>query len=274
MKSATVSRYLAAVVLTTGLAAISIPSSSAAGIRPRLHSTASALSYTLFGWNGKDVSVPVVLSGAFSAAPTGARAQLLSRTFPFTGSEVPGRIETLVVASGGSAPFSFSVQPETATEYFVHLLGPDGSLDNSFELRTVYVTSRWSLVPLTFNCRAGTCHAALRLLRFLPASVRKYELTKPYYDYLGVSFAKHSLPPAPKYLYLEHSWTTSRTSAVPTVAGEFETTFHYSFRLDAPHYRYTSYACAIGSEARDGFGLPGPNLCGAAKVPANEGYLG
>ncbi|MHB1508519.1 MAG: hypothetical protein ACYCST_00390 [Acidimicrobiales bacterium] len=274
MKSATASRYLAAVLLTAGLAGLSVPSSSAAGIRPRLHLAASTPSYTLFGWNGRDVSVPVVLSGAFSGAPKGARAQLLSRTFPFTGNELPGRIETLVVANDGSAPFSFSVQPEGATQYFVHLLGPDGSLDNSFELRTVYVTSRWSLEPLAFDCRAATCHASLRLLRFLPAGVRKYELTKPYYDYLGVSFAKRSLPPAPRYLYLQHSWTTSHTSAVPHVAGEFETTFRYSFRLDEPHYRYTSYACTVDSEAKDGFGLPGRNLCGAAKVPANEGYLG
>ncbi len=274
MKSSTASRYVAVVAMTAGLGALAVPSSSAAGVGARLHSTAPALSYTLFGWNGRGVSTPVVLSGAFSGAPSGARARLLSETFPFTGNKRLDQIETLVVSADGSAPFSFSVQPEIATKYFVDLLGPGNSLDNSFELRTVYVTSRWSLVPLAFACRSGTCRASMQLLRFLPAGVRKYELTKPYYDYLGVSFAKGSLPPAPKYLFLQHSWSTSRTSAVPNVAGEFETTFHYSFRLDEPHYRYTSYACTIDTESKDGFGLPGRSVCGSVKVPANEGYLG
>lgn len=254
-------------------AASSSASASSRSSRSSMRASASLPSYTLFGWDNQAVSAPVALSGTFSNAPAGASAQLFSKGFPFTGKEQAGRIEALTVASDGSAPFSFSVRPTTATRYFVELLDPGGSLDNTFQLHTVYVASKRRLLPKKVSCTASTCRVVFSLVRFLPPGVAKYELTKPYYDYLGLAFARAAPPPSPKVMIRQRPWSASRTIA-SRVAGRYETSFRFSFHLKARHYRYVSDVCTIDSEQTDGFGLPGRHGCGSASVPVGGPYLG
>ena len=263
---------IAAALTSAGLAA---PARAAAlpGMFAR-RQTASSLNYTFFGWHGKAVSVPVALSGTFTDAEAGEKVQLFWKQFPFSGPEQAGPTKALLVTGKSTAAFSFSVQPETATEYVVDLLNPDGTVNGSFPLETLYVVSARTLGAGNVTCTGDTCHISFTLRRFLPAGVSTAELAKPYFEYLGLKFRADGTPSPPAVMLRQHGWTVSRTTAVPKVAGEYETTFRLSFHLAKANYSYVADACTVDSEASDGFGLPGPHACGAARVPVATGYLG
>ncbi|MGD0592966.1 MAG: hypothetical protein ABSB54_04705 [Acidimicrobiales bacterium] len=257
------------------MAGLAVPTSASAAPPPATIKAARAsVNYTFFGWHGKAVSEPVVLSGTFTDAVAGEKAQLLWKPFPFTGAEQVGPSKALSVARNHKAPFSFSVQPETATEYSVNLLNPDGSVNGTFALETLYVVSTRSLGAGKVDCIGNTCHISFTLLRFLPVAVSTAELAKPYYDYLGLSFSGRSTPAPPTFMYRKSGWTVSKTTAVPRVASEYETTFRLSFHLAKANYSYVADACTIDSESTDGFGLPGHHACGNARVPVTTSYLG
>jgi hypothetical protein len=275
MKSRLVTRSLvvvgAAMVLATLASTGGTPASAA--VRAGIHSSTS-ITYTTFGYKNQAVSAPVTEAGTFSNAPKGGSAQLFSKPFPFTGAMQPGQKEVLNVAENGTAPFSFSVQPQRATEYFVELLNADGSVNNTFQLQTVYVISTRALTGGQVTCSGDSCTITFTFMRFLPSGVSKYELTKPYRVYLGVTFAKSGTPPPPKYMYLQEGWTGTKTTPVPKVAGEYEATFHVSFKATEPSFSFVVDACTIDTETKDGFGLTGTHGCGSAKVSTTTSYLG
>jgi hypothetical protein len=256
-----------ATLTTSGSAAAS--AALRAGIR-----ASGSITYTTFGYKNQGVSTPITQAGTFSNAPTGASAQILSKPFPFTGALQPGQKEVLKVAPNGTAPFSFLVQPQRATEYFVELLNANGTVNNTFQLQTVYVVSTRSFSGGQVTCSGAACRVTFTLLRFLPSGVSKYELTKPYRVYLGVNFAKSGTPPPPKYMYLQEGWTGTKTTPVPKVADEYEATFQVSFKATEPSFSYVADACTIDTETKDGFGLPGTHGCGSEKVSTTTSYLG
>jgi hypothetical protein len=276
MKSRLGTRLLAAAGAAVVLATLATSGGAAASAAPRAASVraSGSITYTTFGYKNQGVSTPIAQAGTFSNAPQGASAQIFSKPFPFTGAMQAGQKETLKVAQNGTAPFSFSVQPQRATEYFVELLNPNGSVNNTFQLQTVYVVSTRTLAGGQVSCSGGTCRVTFTLLRFLPAGVSKYELTKAYRVYLGVNFAKSGTPPSPKYMYLQEGWTGSKTTPVPKVADEYEATFHVSFKATEPSFSYVADACTIDTETKDGFGLPGTHGCGSEKVSTTTSYLG
>jgi hypothetical protein len=257
---------VSSVLLAGGAASASTP----AGMSPAV----ATPTYTTFGSQGQGVSAPITLAGTFSNAPSGSSAQLFSKAFPFSGSKMAGATEKLTVSSKGTAPFSFTVRPEIATKYWVELLNPDGSVDSTFKLQTVYVVSTRALVPVSQSCTNKTCQVRFSLFRYLPSAVSTYELAKPYYDYLGITWSTTSTPPPPSTMNLVHGWTVSATTPVRNATDEFETTFGFSFTLQEPWFSFASTACTIDSVTKDGFGLPGSHGCGSAQVPVSSSYLG
>jgi hypothetical protein len=249
-----------------------VPAAASAVVQPRLSLKGSSISYTAFGWKNRAESIPLTLRGSFTGAPAGAKARLLSKPFPFTGARRQGQLKNLTV-SKGTADFAFTVQPQVATEYFVELLNANGTVNDIFQVQTVYVVSTRNLGTGTINCVGNTCHVYFTIERFLPTVVSTYELAKPYHDYLGVAFSAKGGAPAPTVMDLVHGWTQSKTTAMST-PDEYRTTFHFSFHLNKTNYSYHADACTIDSEAKDGFGLPGHHGCGNAKVAVDTTYLG
>ena len=275
MKIRRVSRSLFALGVALVVSSLLLPGAAASASTPAgMSSAPAAPTYTTFGSQGQGVSAPITLAGTFSNAPTGSSAQLFSMAFPFSGSKQAGRTEKLTVGSTGTAQFSFTVRPEIATKYWVRLLNPDGSVDGTFGLQTVYVVSTRVLVPVSETCTNKTCQVRFSLFRYLPSAVSTYELTKPYYDYLGITWSRTSTPPPPSTMNLVHGWTVSATTPVPKATDEFETTFGFSFTVKEPWFSFASTACTIDSVSKDGFGLPGSHGCGSAQVPVSSSYLG
>jgi len=122
------------------------------------------------------------------------------------------------------------------------------------------------------SCTISTCEVSVTMHWFLPPSVAKTELAKPFYDYLGLSLANGGSPPAPKFMRLRHDWKTGPKTG--GARGEHSISFQFSFSATARHYVYVVDVCTIDTESLDGFGLPGHHGCGSTVVPVSTGYLG
>lgn len=274
------SRFISRSVFALGVAALVASGSlltggvASAASPATMRAASGEVSYTVFGWQNRAISAPVTLAGRFTDVAKGSSAQLVVRTFPFSGAKTPGPTQKLTVRPDASALFSFIVRPQIATQYWVRLIKPDGSLGRLYRLQSLEVVSTRYTVFDWESCVNRTCKLSFTLFRYLPPAVSSYELAKPYYEYLGITWSSSNTPPAPKRLSLVHGWAVSRTTAVANGKDEFQTTFSFSFKMQQQWFSLASTACTIDSVAKDGFGRATSSGCGDRSVPLDASYLG
>lgn len=227
---------------------------------------------TLVAYRGHGGSTAGAVSGTVSGARRGDKATLLYEKFPATSYARGGSV---TLAGGASAPYSFRVRPEVATNYKIRVTGSGlGPVPDS-AVRTVFVESVGSITGRRSCSRPArpVCHIKLRLYVNVPVSTYRTEAAKHWYLYAGLRLARHRRPPAPRTLTLSQTATASHPQRKHLY--QFVITLRYRFRIG----RHDAYVwrvnfCTRDSEATDGLGLPGHHGCGDRRIRTRTSYLG
>jgi hypothetical protein len=215
------------------------------------------------------------IHGKITGAAAGEVAALYAQQFPYK--KPPVRLGSVTLKS--STPvYSFAVVPDLATKYAVRLFASGtaraplatSKTQNVFVLANVSVTGGKSCQ----NDRP-VCHETYHLYTILPPSGLSTEIGKHIYPYVGVNLSPTSVPPTPKWLYL-NAYNSSVTTGHRINAGEFVNTLTFRFTIgnDAASTNWTS--CDRDTVTVDGLGLPGHHGCGTlSRVPGTTFlYLG
>jgi hypothetical protein len=166
------------------------------------------------------------------------------------------------------------VTPSVATHYTVKLLANDTTTTPIVASLTkvVYVATDQSTGALQ-PCHRPVCTETIQIDTYVPASALGTEMAKHVYPYFGINLGSSSIPPAPKWLYLNAA-DAKVTPSREVSAGEFENTLTFSFTIGNHSYNWEPNFCTKDAVTTDGLGLPGSHDCGASKIPPVVSYLG
>jgi len=244
---------------------------ASASTTPQITSNSTQLRYVIYGIPTHSITT---LAGKTSNTPPGSVAALFESSFPFKTAPHQVASETLSPSSSGAASYSFKVGPTVASQFVVKI-EYEGSVLAETKVQTVYVVSGRAIAALRAKCVRPYCSVTFTYFRFLPPVVSKYELTKRFYDYLGIDWSRTSKnPPPPKWMSLRQGWKVSASTPVPNAKNEYQTMFSFSFKILASGIAWEADTCNIDTESKDGFGLPSSTGCGDPTIPAHPGYLG
>jgi hypothetical protein len=214
--------------------------------------------------------------GKVRDAARGDVARLYAQPFPYTARPAP--VASVVLhPKRKQAPYAFQVTPEVATRYHVSVFpGRKAAVSlASSPTATIYVAPSVSEGSAQ-RCSRPTCHESLTLNVFVPPAALGTEITKPWYTYFGLNLSKPPArpPAAPSVLLLGAGGPRVSTPRAVS-ADEFVVGVTFSFGVGKKDgYTWLWAACARGSLAADGLGLPGSQLCGAKSIPTAHSYLG
>jgi Protein kinase domain len=213
--------------------------------------------------------------GEVKGARRGYVARLYAQPFPF--SARPAAVASVALhPTHKLAPYTFTVTPSLATRYYVSVYQnrkSHRSLGRS-PGAMIYVATSMTR-GLSQPCKRPTCHETFRLNVYVPPLSLSSELSKRWYTYFGLNKSKSAKAPAgPTVLQLGAG--SPKISAPKRVsANEYAVTVTFTFPIGKKDgYTWFWAACAQGSEATDGVGLPGAHGCGAKAIPAVHSYLG
>ena len=272
---AAVAAVPAASAATSRAANSSAAISSPAAVSVTIH-TSSTLSKvtgrTLVAYRGRGGSTTATVRGVVSGAHRGDKATLLYEHF---GARSYAKGGSVTLGSGSSAPYSFQVRPEIATNYKIQVTGSGlGTVPDS-PVRTVFVEALGSITGPRSCSRPArpVCHIRLRLFVNVPVSAYRTEAAKHWYLYAGLRLAPHRTPPAPRTLTLSPTASASRPQRKHLY--QFVITLRYRFRIGRHDgFSWRVNFCTLDSERTDGLGLPGHHGCGNKRINARTSYLG
>jgi hypothetical protein len=139
----------------------------------------------------------------------------------------------------------------------------------------VYVTEFRSYGSATQSCGTVppvTCHFGFTVSETLPSADLGLEMHKHVFPYFGLNLSPTSIPPAPKWLFLNAGNPSVTVSKVN--AGEFKVRVNFTFSVGSDGARWDANVCQQDTLSRDGFGLPGSHGCGASQISATAPYIG
>lgn len=253
---------LPALAAATGSASLTISASSKIG---------KLFGYVAVGYRSGVYSI-VTISGKVTGAAANDVVRLYAQPFPYK------KAAAVVAASAPfgatTATYSLTNRPTVATRYTAKLFASGTA---TTPLATSAVQTVYALVgglPPTGirTCARPTCHEAITLWLYTPASSLKTQMGQAFYPYFAVNLSKTKASP-PKYLYLNAGKATVGKT-VRVHADEYRVTVTYTFTVGKDAYDWNWLACAKDVEAVDGVGLPGHHGCGAKKISVNVTYLG
>jgi len=215
------------------------------------------------------------IHGKITGAAAGDVATLYYQRFPYKKPAAPLASKTL---TAGTQTYSFKVTPPLATRYTVRLFPSSTS-------HTPIATSKGQNVYVLANgnvtggnsCQNDrpVCHETYHVYTILPPSALSTEIGKHLYPYVGVNLSPTSVPPPPRWLYL-NAYHSSVTTGHRISAGEFVNIFTFRFTLGNDGYRFNWVLCTRDTVSKDGLGLPGSHGCGYLQRVSgtNIPYLG
>jgi len=213
------------------------------------------------------------IHGTITGATADEVATLYARQFPYTKPAKPVASVTLSPA-GTTTPYSFTVTPNLATRYKVKLFASSTATTPlaTSPTQNLYVLPK-VLVNNPQQCARPVCRERFRIRTFLPNSALRFEMKNHLYPYFGLRLGATSIPPPPKWLYLNGG--NARVSASSRIsATEFARTLRFSFRIGNHSYYWLWNACNKDFVSKDGLGLPGHHGCGARRIARTVHYLG
>jgi hypothetical protein len=216
------------------------------------------------------------LYGEVKDAARGYVARLYAQPFPYTAK--PGPVASVVLHSKSKkAPYLFQVTPSVATRYYVSVFQSRTGRRSlaSSPTATVYVVPSLSHTSAQ-ACKRPTCHETFSLNVLVPAQAIATEISKTWYTYFRLNLSKSPARPPAAPTVLQLGAGGPHVSAPRQVSGDdFAVTVTFSFPIGKKNgYAWLWTACAPGSVALDGIGLPGPHGCGGKSVPVVHSYLG
>jgi len=222
--------------------------------------------WTVYGDSHFDTAT---VSGKVSGAPAHSDVRLVSEVFPFKAVTTVG---SKVLPS--SSAYSFTVEPDYATKYWVEVFGP-GAPSSPIATSSrvvVYVTSYFDLATPFPACARPVCHERGELIIRLPAAAAGREVAKKIYAYFALNLSPVKEPVPPKRLKLTDHFSFGSLKKIS--ATEYQRTLSFSFTIDNDGYYYEWDLCTKDTEAADGLGLPGSHSCGAEYISTKIKYLG
>jgi hypothetical protein len=214
-----------------------------------------------------------LITGQITGARAGEVIRLYAQSFPF--SRAATREQTQVLQSGGTVPYTFSVQPRVATRFTVKLFRSRQAATPLAQStpRPVYVADGGS-ASRPARCGRPVCRQAIHVTIRLPQSAVPTEMAKHWYVYLTVKLGRPGgkNPSAPTWLYLDGQASQSAVTRLSPTS--YKLTISFSFRIGNHRYSYGWTACTKDTETTDGIGLPRHHGCGDPKVRASTAYLG
>ena len=218
-----------------------------------------------------------VFVGEVEGATAGEVARLYAQQFPFTSPPAPVQSVTLKPA-GGTAQYVFRVAPALATRYQVRLLRNATAATPlaTTASRTVYVKDSYSVPPnsITSDCAPGAspgtlaCTIKLSVIAYVAPSALQTEMSQPNYLYqipLTTPGAALKTGTATELLVTNATFTTHRVAD-----NAYEITVSYSSTAGGV---LASAFCTKPAEAQDGFGLPGPSICGSGAISESDYWI-
>lgn len=226
-------------------------------------------SFVVYRVNGWDKAT---LHGTVANAASGEVAALYAQQFPFKKAAV--RVVSVTLKTAKTA-YSFTVTPSLATHYNVRLFAnakASAALVSS-PVQTLYVATDQS-TSAPQKCGRPVCRQTLTVDTYVPASALAFEMSKRVYPYFGFTLGSTSIPPEPKWLYL-NGGNAKVTKSRRISAGEFENTLTFSFTIGAhDSASWLPSFCTKDAVSTDGLGLPGAHGCGASRIASSQSYLG
>jgi len=201
------------------------------------------------------------IHGKITGAAAGEVAALYAQQFPYK--KPPVRLGSVTLKS--STPvYSFPVTPILATHYVVKLFasGTAKAAIATSKVRNVYVLASGNVTggKSCANDRP-VCHETFHIYTIVPASALRTEMGKHIYPYVGVTLSPTSVPPPPKWLYL-NAYHASVTAGRRINVGEFVHVFTFRFTIGNNGANFNWVTCDRDTVSRDGIGLPGSHGCG------------
>jgi hypothetical protein len=211
------------------------------------------------------------LHGTIANATTGEVAALYAQPFPYK--KPPTRVASITLKAAKTA-YSFTVTPSVVTHYAVRLFASSTTTAAvaSSPAKTLYVTTDQSTNEPQ-KCSRPVCHETFRIDTYVPASALSVEMSKHLDAYIGINLGGASIPPEPKWLYL-NAGNAKVTKSRRISAGEFENTLTFSFTVGSHSIYWLPDFCTRDAVGKDGLGLPGYHDCGASRIPSDQDYLG
>ena len=201
------------------------------------------------------------IHGKITGAAAGEVAALYAQQFPYK--KPPVRLGSVTLKS--STPvYSFTVTPDLATHYAVKLFasGTARAAMATSKAKNVYVLANgYATGGKSCQNDRPVCHETYHLYTFVPPSALSTEMGKHVYPYVGVSLSPTSVPPPPKWLYL-NAYHSVVTRGHRINAGEFVNVFTFRFTIGNGSANYTAVTCDRDTVSKDGIGLPGSHGCG------------
>jgi len=197
------------------------------------------------------------LSGTVGGAAAGTRVTLQQVTFPFRAAF--RSVATTTTHSGGG--YAFSVRPTVATRYRAV------SHAKASSVVTYYVSSSSRDISLPNCAGQSRCQATWVFDEMLPPNVARSEAAKHVYFYDAIRSG--SLPPTRMFLD-----PAARVTVKSLTASRYRVTSAWTMQFPAGSYMWHANLCTRDTYAKDGFGLPGSNGCGAPSVSTAAKYLG
>ncbi len=217
------------------------------------------------------------IDGSLRGVSRGETARLYAQPFPFRRRPSPAGPPVTLHPAGPAktASYSFQVTPARATRYHVEVFSSrlaSSPLARS-AVTTVYVTGGWRPLRDAGPCNRPVCSETVSGEVLLPPSALSTEMAKPERPYFGLSLAKSANAVAPATLQLGGG--DAHVTTKPLSADAYEVIITFTFSVGkVGNYSWLWTVCLPDTEAQDGVGLPGHQLCGDQTIPARENYLG
>lgn len=223
--------------------------------------------------NGQNANAQI--SGDINQPTNGEIARLYAQPFPFTTPPAPIDSTTLN-PTGTTAPYTFHVAPDIATQYTVELFPNDTATTPTAisPTETVYVVLNGTS-QASVNCgNDGACSETSTTTIFAPAAALSTEMQKQLYLYAAHSVDPNSTPGRPPTVQLGGDNVQVTTPPQQISDTEYTFTLQSSYQIDSGEHSSTLiFWCSKDTEAQDGMGLPGDHSCGDTTISAT-GYFG
>jgi hypothetical protein len=212
------------------------------------------------------------IHGAVTGGAAGEVAALYGQQFPYT--KPAARLGAITLKTSAKTAYSFTVTPTLATHYAVRLFAsPTATTPMATSpVQNVYVANLQSFTAAQ-KCARPVCHETLHVYTWVPSAALKFEMGKHVYPYFGINLGGVSIPPPPKWLYLNAGH--AHVAALRKIsADEYEVTVSFSFTIGSDSYFWLWAECQRDAVSKDGLGLPGYHGCGGNRISVNTFYIG
>jgi serine/threonine protein kinase len=215
------------------------------------------------------------VSGQVKGVARGYVARLYAQPFPF--SARPAAVASVALhPTHKLAPYTFTVTPSLATRYYVSVYQNRKARKSLGRSPGAMIYVATSMTRGTAQlCKRPACHETFTLNVYVPPVSLSSELSKRWYSYFGLNMSKSAKQPAGPTVLQLGAGNAKIGAPTKISADEYTVTVTFTFGVGKKDgFTWFWAACAQGSEATDGVGLPGTHGCGAKAIPAAHSYLG